>query len=492
VRLAGKLIVALSLVMLVVVAVAAATRVRRELALFERDMRQDARFTGAALGRAMSRAWQSQGHDAALALVRDAGDIEGHLRVRWVVLDANADQSTKPKLPRSALEPLLAGRTVSQRLMGASANDGTLCTYVPVRVDGRIAGALEIAESLADERTYISTTLRDTGLLSLALLGVSIVVVSIIGVVFVGRPAGALVAKTRRIGAGDLEGPLVFKQHDEMGELAGELNAMCDQLAAATRRVQIATDARIAALEQLRHADRLATVGELASGVAHELGTPLNVVAGRAQMIASGETSPSEVPHDALIIADQAKRMAQIIRQLLDFARKRTPERALTDLTTTAEKVVTLLGQMADKQGVALTVRESSERCVTQSDEGQIQQVLMNVVANAIQATDRGGCAVVALSRRRAQPPLDQGGREQDYCCIEVKDNGRGMDQATVARVFEPFFTTKGIGEGTGLGLSVAYGIVREHGGFIDVESQLGQGSRFAIYLPVDLKETRT
>jgi signal transduction histidine kinase len=209
-------------------------------------------------------------------------------------------------------------------------------------------------------------------------------------------------------------------------------------------------------------------------------------------MIASGETSPLDVPHDALIIADQAKRMAQIIRQLLDFARKRTPERALTDLASTAEKVVALLGQMADKQGVALSVRQNAEPCVTQSDEGQIQQVLMNVVANAIQATDRGGCAVLALSQRRVQPPLDQGGRERDYCCIEVKDTGRGMDQATIARVFEPFFTTKGIGEGTGLGLSVAYGIVREHGGFIEVESQLGRGSTFTIYLPLDLKETRT
>jgi two-component system NtrC family sensor kinase len=492
VRLAGKLIIALGLVVLVVVALAAANRVQRELALFEFDMRQDARFTGAALARAMTRVWKGQGQEPALALLREVGDIEGHLTIRWVRLDAHADAATKPKIGASELTPLFAGKSVNRRLHASGNAAGALYTYVPLRVSGATVGALEIGESLAEERAYIHTTLRDTALFSIALLGISIFVVSLIGVIFVGRPAGALVAKTRRIGQGDLSTPLVLKQHDEMGELAGELNAMCDQLAAANQRLQIEAEARIAALEQLRHADRLATVGALASGVAHELGTPLNVVAGRAQMIASGEASADEIPNSARTIAEQAKRMAQIIRQLLDFARKRRPERALTNLGHTAEKVVALLQQMADKRGVRLIVTQGSDDYVAQTDEGQIQQVLMNIVANAIQATDRDGSAVIDLKRCRARPPADLGREARDYFCISVKDTGCGMDSATMARVFEPFFTTKEVGEGTGLGLSVAYGIVREHDGFIQVESQLGHGSTFTVYLPVDAKEAKT
>jgi signal transduction histidine kinase len=491
VRLAGKLILALGLVVLVVVSVAAATRVNRELALFEWDMRQDGRFTGATLGRAMARVWRSQGQDAALALVHEVADIDGHLGIRWVRLDHAADASTRPKVDRRELEPLLHGQTVSRRIAGSAPEVGALYTYVPIRVPGAVAGALEISESLADEREYIRTTLRDTALFSTALLGVSILVVSAIGVLFVGRPAGALVAKTRRIGMGDLGGPLLLRQRDEMGELARELNAMCDQLAAANQRLRIEVEARIAALEQLRHADRLITVGKLASGVAHELGTPLNVVAGRAQMIASGEVKGSEVSDNARIIAEQAKRMAQIIRQLLDFARKRAPERAQTDLQAAARKAVELLTQMADKRGVRLSLAPYAGSCTLQADEGQIQQVLMNVVANAIQATGEGGSVEIELSRKRATPPLDQGGPEQSYLCLAVRDTGCGMDGPTMERVFEPFFTTKDVGEGTGLGLSVAYGIMREHGGFIDVESRVGHGSQFSIHLPSEPKEAR-
>src|SRR5262249_3748831 len=136
-----------------------------------------------------------------------------------------------------------------------------------------------------------------------------------LGFWFVGRPMQAVCDKARRVGEGDLSGPLVVRQRDEIGELAAELNAMWARRGAAHQRLRAATEGRMAALEQLGHADRLKTVGHLASGVAHELGTPLNVVSGRAKMIAQGMVSGDDVAENARIISEQAARIATIIRQ---------------------------------------------------------------------------------------------------------------------------------------------------------------------------------
>jgi signal transduction histidine kinase len=117
-------------------------------------------------------------------------------------------------------------------------------------------------------------------------------------------------------------------------------------------------------------------------------------------------------------------------------------------------------------------------------DQSQMQQVFANVLMNGIQAMPDGGRLRIAVGVRRACPPAETGGAEGDYLCVTVEDEGRGIAREDLARVFEPFFTTKGIGEGTGLGLAVAHGIVAEHGGWIEVESELGKGSRFSIFLP--------
>ena len=115
-----------------------------------------------------------------------------------------------------------------------------------------------------------------------------------------------------------------------------------------------------------------------------------------------------------------------------------------------------------------------------------MQQVLTNLVVNAIQAMPAGGTVLVDIARARTRPPAEHGGAEGEYLCVRVRDQGEGIAAEHLPHVFEPFFTTKDVGEGTGLGLAVAYGIVREHGGFIDVESKLGEGSDFSVYLPLE------
>jgi signal transduction histidine kinase len=324
-----------------------------------------------------------------------------------------------------------------------------------------------------------------TAVATVATAGVCTLIAMGIGLLFVGRPMRSLVMKARRVGAGDLTGPLALRQRDEIGELAGEMNSMCDRLAETQDRLTAESQARLATLEQLRHAERLTTVGTLASGIAHELGTPLNVVGGRARMISSGEVTGGEATDSARIIGEQAARMTKIIRQLLDFARRRGPQKAKGDLKTIVAQAITLVEALAEKRGVPILLVGADAPIEVDVDGGQIQQALTNLVMNGIQAMPKGGELTIEIGRTRAKSPPDVGGAEGTWATIAIVDHGDGMSEGVSSRIFEPFFTTKEVGEGTGLGLSVTYGIVREHGGWIAVDSAIGTGSRFTVHLPV-------
>jgi signal transduction histidine kinase len=314
-----------------------------------------------------------------------------------------------------------------------------------------------------------------------------------LGLYMVGRPLARLAQKARNVGAGDLSGTLNLRQRDEIGELAREIDAMCDRLAHARVSLADETEARVRAVEQLRHADRLATVGKLASGIAHEVGTPLGVALVRANMISAGRVTGAEAREGARIIGEQVERIARIIRQLLDFARGqsvRPPGQGArhepVDIASLVEKTLSLVKPLADKRQLTLDLRAAPGLPKPSIDEGQIQQVLLNLVVNSIHACDHPGQVTVDVSLANATAPADLGGAKGEYLCLSVADQGMGISPEILPRIFEPFFTTKSVGEGTGLGLSVAYGIVREHGGWIDVQSVARQGSRFSVYLPVN------
>ncbi|MGK3985682.1 ATP-binding protein [Sorangium sp. So ce136] len=481
-RLASKLTLALVLVMCVVLSLYGYLSVRRERALFEADMRRDEHLIGIALRAAVIEIWRRDGMNEALRVLGEASEREDGVTFRWVWLDAPAGGRFAPALPAADIAELSGGAEVF-RLQRAGDRSGRFYTYAPVAVDPARVGAIEISESLEEEETYVHASVVNTVISIVALAALSGLLAMTFGQLLVGRPTQRLVDKTRRIGEGDLGGPLLLPQRDELGQIAREINAMCDNLAEARERAARETAARIAALEQLRHADRLGTVGKLASGLAHELGTPLNVVGGRAKMIARG-LPPEEAEESARIIAEQADRMTKIIRQLLDFARRRVAHKAPADLAHIARQTLVLLEPLARKRGVTLRLDEAGGAPPrAEVDAGQMQQVLTNLVINGMQSMKRGGELTVRVERVRARPPADHGGAEGEHLAIRVIDRGEGIEPGNVSRIFEPFFTTKDVGEGTGLGLSVSYGIVREHGGWIDVESQVGEGSTFTVYL---------
>jgi signal transduction histidine kinase len=521
VRLTLKLALALLPGILVVLAASAYLEMRRDVASFDVDSRQDDLLISKVVTAAVDRIWNSSGHDQAVAFVGDvAARRHTSLQFRWLEPGAlERERGALAGLPPGSMNALSKGEEVVREQRETS--PGMLFVYAPVLRGGLLAGVLEISEPLTNKRRYAERVGLSTVVTTLSLAAVCLLMTTVLGVWLVGRPIKTLINKARRVGAGDFSGRLQIPHAAEIGELATEMNLMSERLADAGKQLAAATTARIVAIEQLRHADRLSTVGKLASGIAHELGTPLNVVSGRAQLIAEsvqatagdrlGQAAILDVTDNVRIIVEQTRRMSAIIRQLLDFARRRGVQKASYDLRQLVAQTVSMLQPLAEKRGVTLAIEATTTPASAQVDASQIQQVLTNVVVNAIQSMPKGGMVTIALRPSSTQPPpgaeITQGesrgepagfaggepsreglGTLSGFPCqqfeIAVTDQGDGIAAEVLPHVFEPFFTTKAVGEATGLGLSVAYGIVQEHGGFITVESELGRGSRFAIHLP--------
>lgn len=226
--------------------------------------------------------------------------------------------------------------------------------------------------------------------------------------------------------------------------------------------------------EQVRRADRLATIGQLAAGVAHELNEPLGSILGFAQLIEKTEGLGEQVGLDLRKIIDAALQGRQIIKNLLLFARQAPAIRKPLDVNALALECQTLFSARCAKREIALGLQLADSPALIQADASQLKQVLVNLALNAIQAMPAGG----ALTLRTSIDEMS--GR----VVLSVIDTGIGMGEEIRRRIFDPFFTTKDVGEGTGLGLSVVHGIVAAHDGDIHVESEPGRGSTFSITFP--------
>jgi signal transduction histidine kinase len=474
-RLARKLILATVVGLTLVFAANAVYRVRRERSAFEDDMRADHEALAQVLRSAVTEIWSSGGRQAALEMIAKVESPSRALRVRWIDKDA-----------------------VGQRVLAQD----RFVTEVNICIASECPGLLEISESLGFENAYAHRTLIRTTVVGLIGLLCAVLLSSLVGIWFVGKPMQLLVQKARRIGAGDVEGPLEIRQHDEIGELASEMNAMCLRLAETRYALSSEIEQRLRAQEQLRHADRLVTVGKLASGIAHELGTPLGVALVRANIIAANPACGREVREAARIIGEQIDRITHIVRQLMDFARGRgnpapgpQSRRQPADLGQIARRAIAMLTPLAVKRNLAFELSLADDAPQPPANPEQIEQVLVNLLVNAIHASDRAGKIVISVAADQANPPADvtppiyDNGDKPRYAMMSVKDEGVGIFPELLPRIFEPFFTTKHVGEGTGLGLSVAYGIVREHGGWIEVISERNKGSCFSVYLPMTTSE---
>jgi signal transduction histidine kinase len=292
----------------------------------------------------------------------------------------------------------------------------------------------------------------------------------------VGRPLRRLVDAMEAVGAGNLGSRVDLPRRDEIGRLAAQFNWMGDRLQEARNELLREAERKVDMERQIRRQEKLAALGKVSSELAHEIGTPLNIIAGRAEHLQSRMDPGDPRARDLRTITAQIERITETVKRVLAFARSPEPRRQLLPLAEVVRTVAEFLHREATAQGVGvdLAVDEAPKASV---DPDQLQQVLLNVLVNALEATARGGTIRVEAAADPADPT---------WAVIAVADTGKGIAPEVLPRVFEPFVTTKGSGRGTGLGLAISRDLVRAHGGDMAIASEPGRGTTVTIRLPLE------
>lgn len=320
----------------------------------------------------------------------------------------------------------------------------------------------------------------------LVLIAISIGALSIIEVnrLFF-RPLNRLQNGTKAIEEGQFGYQIPVKSMDEIGELTGSFNHMSQRLAE-SKRLE----------EQLYHLQKMDAIGQLAGGIAHEFNNILTAVMGYGSLLRTKISPKGPLMVDLEQILTAAERAANLTRSLLAFSRKQRINLIPVNLNEIVRNVEKLLSKLIGENIEFKTIL-TGEDLTVMADSGQIEQVLINLCINARDAMPDGGRLTISTEMVELGDEFLKThgyGEPGKYTLISVTDTGTGMDEKTRERIFEPFFTTKEVGKGTGLGLAVVYGIIKQHNGLIDIYSEIGKGTAFKIYLPViksDVKETR-
>jgi len=360
-----------------------------------------------------------------------------------------------------------------------------------------VLGVLDIVYSL-DE---IDATMRKSTLsiasASLAFVLLASVLVGLFVHRLIYRPLHDLEVGAKRLAAGNLDDTIPVRSGDEFGELSASFNAMTAALRKSQRELQEwghtleqkvekrTRELRIAEAEAAR-GEKLASVGLLAAGIAHELNNPLTGILTFSLLLRKKMADGSPDAEDLDLVIRETRRCATIIRRLLDFAREKTPEKKFADLNGIIEDTVRIIERPAHLRDIEITLDLDPALPRAWVDADLVKQVVMNMLVNAQHAIeDKGGITI--RTRRLPQPKSPEPGAPPvPMVEISIIDTGCGIPEQNLKRIFDPFFTSKEVGKGTGLGLSVSHGIVQAHGGTIEVESKVGEGATFRVFLPLD------
>jgi len=300
-------------------------------------------------------------------------------------------------------------------------------------------------------------------------------------------PINQLIDRIRDISKGNWTQRIGTSGASELSLLADEFNRMSEQIEMGYRRLVEEQRENLKLERNFRQSERLASVGQLAAGLAHEMGTPLNIIGGRAEHLLRRQRTPEETKENLDIIRGQIDRIAALVRQLLQFSRHKEPIFRNIDLNALIANVKNLLEHKLAAQNVHVEVNKAGIEWPTiRADADLLQQVFINLFLNSLHAMKPDGNIRIAAEVMRNGAPAGSAANTGDWLKISFEDNGAGIAPENLDRVFDPFFTTKDIGEGTGLGLSVSYGIIKDHEGEIKVESELDKFTRFLIYLPMN------
>jgi two-component system NtrC family sensor kinase len=399
---------------------------------------------------------------------QDVGTVtifQGDLRVATNVTTGDGQRAVGTRLSRAVYDVVL----VEGRIFAAPAfvvNDWYITAYEPIRnPQGEIIGALYVGLLRAPFVTQRNTIAG--GFLALV-LATSVACLAVLFFVskLVLKPIERIVAMSRRVIAGDMTARVDIRPPGEFGVLCRAVDEMAD--AVANREAELKRLTR----RQIGRAQKLASIGRLAAGVAHEINNPLTGVLTFAHLLREKGHMQAEDVEDLDLIIRETSRAADIVRGLLDFSRDRPAHKEPFEVNEAIHRTIQLLRTQQLFHRIDIREEYQDKLPKVEGDVNQLQQVLLNLSLNACGAMLDGGDLTIRTS-------ADDG-----RVLIEVTDTGCGIAPEDLDQIFEPFFSTKPAGQGTGLGLSVSYGIVRRHGGTIQVESEPGKGSKFTIILP--------
>jgi len=363
-----------------------------------------------------------------------------------------------------------------------------------------VLGVLDIVYSLDDIDQKMQQHSLVIGGFSLAFITIVSLLMSGLVSRLVYRPLRDLETGANRLSSGNLEHLIPVRSRDEFGRVAESFNSMTLALKNSRqelqewgltleRKVEQRTrELRIAEAESVR-SEKLASVGLLAAGIAHELNNPLTGVLTFSHLLRKKMPEGSQDAEDLDLVIRETKRCAAIIRRLLDFAREKPPEKKFTDLNQIIENTERIVEKPASLRDVKITLDLDRGLPPIWLDADLIEQVIMNLLVNAQHAVEQGGDIKVQTRHVLKSLGTEPGRGPVPMVAITIIDTGCGIPEKNLKRIFDPFFTSKEVGKGTGLGLSVSHGIVTAHGGTIEVESRLGEGSTFRVYLPEDPPE---
>ncbi|MBI2456791.1 MAG: HAMP domain-containing protein [candidate division NC10 bacterium] len=405
------------------------------------------------------------------------------------ISSAMSDVAATTLIPQAELEQVLkSGRTIV-RYLDIPARPAAYAILPLKTRRGATIGVLEVVHVATRVQRQIQDATHDQ-ILRLSLLSLTIALVIWLTVrVSIRRPVAQLVRTALAFGHGDLSRRLRLRRRDEIGQLASAFNRMAESLQAAQAQIVTEAQARLELERQAQQAQKLAAVGRLASEVAHEIGTPLNIVSGRAEVIQKGLPADHPLSRHVATILRQIERISGIIRQLLEYARPRRPTPRAGHVGPILIRTVELLEPLARQRRVSLQSQASDGLPPLLADPDQLQQVLLNLVTNALDATPPGGQVRLAACPADAEAPdgrprIQRGHAVEPFLTLVVSDTGRGMPRDQLEQIFEPFFSTKERGGGTGLGMPIVEDIVRAHRGAIEVQSAAGAGTTVLLRWP--------
>jgi len=449
----------------------------------QREMAEhEANLIATVANRALARAMERGETHVVRAILERIGEHPNLAKIRIVdpegkILRSSAPGEEGASLP-SGERPI--DRTIPARLWKLQAQSVSAFRPIPNAPkclschpgDRTTLGFINVVASLPPLRSDVAqqwTFLILTAVLSLVCAG------GLIAVFFsftVGRRIEVFSRTMRRVEAGDLGARVVVNGRDELARLGESFNTMVERLADARRKLEDRHQGAI------RRAEHLASLGKMAAGIAHEINNPLAGMQNCVRTLLRGSRDEVQRVEYLTMVRDGLGRIGRTVGQLLDFAREGKPQVTLTQLPSLLRRCLALVEHELTARGITFFIGPEYQHPAVLADPHQLEQVFLNLLMNAMEAMPKGGRITISTSLREREG--------HSFVEIQIADTGVGIPPEHLARIFDPFFTTKDVGKGTGLGLSVSYGIVRAHGGSIEVRSEVGRGSTFTVALPVN------